>query len=224
MTFASPEDQIEHELRQRKMQDFERMKHYAALTGLFLTPTLALMPPRKLDLYTVALGCGFVASASQLSKERYGRGLIDLAGVRYSAYIERQRQEKAQTLGLGQAKENKEKHFSSSSLWGTASPQSSPDTDTTEQELSTARAQEAALRQPSSDTNLLKKLWMGGEEEGWREKRAKEHEDALERGETIGDLIRAQVSEVWGLGEKKVEELKGKDEEVVRNEREMGKK
>ena len=66
---------------------------------------------------------------------------------------------------------------------------------------------------------LLQKVWMGNEKPNWREERAKEHAEALERGETIGDLVRAQISEVWNWGEKKVEQLEEKDREVVEKEK-----
>ena len=58
---------------------------------------------------------------------------------------------------------------------------------------------------------------MGDESPSWREERAKEHAEALESGQTVGDLIRSQVEEVWeGWGgrseEKKKEKGQGEEE------------
>jgi hypothetical protein len=47
------------------------------------------------------------------------------------------------------------------------------------------------------DKNLLEKVWMGGEGEDWKEKRLKEEQEALDRGEGYGSLIMDQISEVW---------------------------
>ncbi|KAL2148832.1 hypothetical protein VTH82DRAFT_1979 [Thermothelomyces myriococcoides] len=44
---------------------------------------------------------------------------------------------------------------------------------------------------------LWERLWMGGEEEGWKEKRLEEERKAIESGKGYGDLIVEQVMEVW---------------------------
>ena len=41
-----------------------------------LCPVIALLPPRKLDLYTFSLGIGFYLSADHLITLRTGRGLV----------------------------------------------------------------------------------------------------------------------------------------------------
>ncbi|KAL1839565.1 hypothetical protein VTJ49DRAFT_1386 [Mycothermus thermophilus] len=49
------------------------------------------------------------------------------------------------------------------------------------------------------------RLWMGGEKEGWRERRLEEERKALESGKGYGGLIVDQVKEVfegWGSGKK----------------------
>ncbi|KXX75282.1 Exocyst complex component SEC3 [Madurella mycetomatis] len=45
--------------------------------------------------------------------------------------------------------------------------------------------------------SLWGRLWMGGEKEGWKERRLEEERQALERGEGYGELIMRQVREVW---------------------------
>lgn len=60
--------------------------------------------------------------------------------------------------------------------------------------------------QPSgqgSERGLVDKLWMGQEQEGWREKRIKEEQEALEEGRGYGGLIMDQIWEVWNWGKAK---------------------
>ena len=42
-----------------------------------------------------------------------------------------------------------------------------------------------------------KRLWMGGEREGWKERRLREEREALEEGRGYGGLIWDQIWEVW---------------------------
>jgi hypothetical protein len=53
------------------------------------------------------------------------------------------------------------------------------------------------------ERGVLEKVWMGGEGENWKEKRLKEEQEALDRGEGYGSLIMDQISEVWNGGKKK---------------------
>lgn len=49
---------------------------------------------------------------------------------------------------------------------------------------------------------MARRLWMGGEKEGWVERRARVEREGLERGGGYGGLILGQVREVfWGRGE-----------------------
>src|SRR4051812_31328338 len=63
--------------REAMTASYNTFLHNTSLTMLFLAPALIALPPRKLDLYTVALATSFVASANHLTKERTGRGLLD---------------------------------------------------------------------------------------------------------------------------------------------------
>ncbi|KAH6626093.1 hypothetical protein B0J18DRAFT_476734 [Chaetomium sp. MPI-SDFR-AT-0129] len=55
------------------------------------------------------------------------------------------------------------------------------------------------------------RVWMGGEKDGWQEKRLEEERQALESGKGYGDLIVEQVKEVWNGEGKKGGEDKGGD-------------
>lgn len=47
---------------------------------------------------------------------------------------------------------------------------------------------------------LSKKLWMGSESEGWKERRVREEREALEEGRGYAGLILDQIWEVWNWG------------------------
>lgn len=69
------------------------------------------------------------------------------------------------------------------------------------------RAEAAGKEYKEKDTRgLIERIWMGGEKEGWREKRMEEERKALEEGKGYGGLIMEQVREVW-----KGEDKEGKD-------------
>lgn len=206
---------------------------------LFLAPTLILMPPRKLDLYTMALSAGFVVSASQLSRERYGAGLLDLAARNYAARMAggaNTEQKAMQQAGEGEIMGGKwgfptttttgnvaiptgrarevQEQIRRSKETGTPLLQDSNSIDETD--LSTATTKTNSNKK---EPGILTRLWLGDEKPGWKDRRAQAEKEALERGEGYGDLIRRQISEIWGTEEKKAEELREEDERVVREQK-----
>lgn len=64
----------------------------------------------------------------------------------------------------------------------------------------------------SEKRSTLGNLWMGGEKEGWKERRMQEEREALERGEGYGSLIAKHFQEAFGVEEKN-EDGKGKGDE-----------
>ncbi|KAL2262476.1 hypothetical protein VTK26DRAFT_1207 [Humicola hyalothermophila] len=75
------------------------------------------------------------------------------------------------------------------------------------------RAEAAGKEYKEKDTRgFLERIWMGGEKEGWRERRLEEERKALEEGKGYGGLIMDQLREVWeGKGEGKEGEEKKED-------------
>lgn len=77
---------------------------------------------------------------------------------------------------------------------------------------------ERALREGEGNADgekekgLVGRLWMGTEDEGWKERRLREEREALEEGRGYGGLIMDQIWEVWNWGKGKG---KGQDEKVV---------
>jgi hypothetical protein len=63
------------------------------------------------------------------------------------------------------------------------------------------------------EKGVLERVWMGNEEEGWKERRLREEQKALDEGKGYGDMIKEHIWEVWNWGDakKKTDEEK-KDE------------
>ena len=73
------------------------------------------------------------------------------------------------------------------------------------------RARREGLRRDGKEgQSLWTKIWMGGEDEGWKERRMEEERKALEEGKTYTDLILEQIWEVWNWDKKKGNDETGK--------------
>ncbi|KAJ4325716.1 hypothetical protein N0V94_000475 [Neodidymelliopsis sp. IMI 364377] len=59
-----------------------------------------------------------------------------------------------------------------------------------------------ALGKTEEDKSVLQKIWMGGETEGWKERRLEEERKALEEGKSYTDMIFEQVWDVWNWDKK----------------------
>ena len=59
----------------------------------------------------------------------------------------------------------------------------------------------------------------GAVREDWKAERLKEEQEKLDQGEGYGDMIKDQIWDVWTWGQGKVEEVKDRDEKVVREKR-----
>lgn len=70
------------------------------------------------------------------------------------------------------------------------------------------------------ERGILEKVWLGGEGDDWKAKRDKREREALEEGRGYGGLIMDQIWEVWNWGKDKVEDVREKDEEVVKERKE----
>lgn len=185
----------------RMTNSFSSFLHNSSLAMLVIAPILIALPPRKLDMYTFLLAGGFFASANHITKERTGAGLLyQLPGARLPPvaveYQERRRL-------LDEPPSQSQVHMPSI------------------QEQLQRRGIEH--RKDEGLEKIAKDMWMGGEKEGWKERRLAEEQKKLDEGEGYGSMIVDQIWEVWNWGEKKAEDLREKDEEVVR-ERQDAKK
>lgn len=188
---SSSEPTLEQKIRMTN--SFGTFVHNASLAMLVIAPVLIVLPPRKLDLYTFSLFGAFVVSANQLTKERTGAGLLyQMPGAKPPAialeYQERMRQKRL--------------------------------LDDPQQGTIQGGLQKRGIEHRKSEglEKMAKELWMGDEKPGWKEKRLAEEQKKLDEGEGYGSMIVDQIWEVWNWGEKKAENLKEKDEQVVESQ------
>jgi hypothetical protein len=186
---SSPEPTLAQ--REAMTKSYATFLHNTSLTMLFLAPALMALPPRKLDLYTVVLGASFVASANHLTNERTGRGL--LGNMPFAGRQAAREKTKAEAFQESYAAEKERRRL-------------------LEEPVVVASG---AGRQPSALEAAAKELWMGGEKEGWKEQRLREEQEKISQGEGYGSMIMDQIWEVWNWGEKKGEEIKEKDKEML---------
>ena len=182
--------------REAMTTSYQTFLHTTSLTMLFLAPALIALPPRKLDLYTVALGASFVASVNHLTKERTGRGL--LGNVPFASRSSGATGEKTK------ADEFSEKYRMEKERRRLL-----------EEPISAGVGVAIGGRPTSALQAKAKEIWMGGEKDGWKERRLREEQEKIAQGEGYGSMIVDQIWEVWNWGEKKGEEIKEKDKEVL---------
>ncbi|WEW61219.1 hypothetical protein PRK78_006709 [Emydomyces testavorans] len=166
----------------RHSTEYHLFKRYASLTFLIAAPILIALPPRKLDLYTASLASAFLFSANHLTFDQTGTSIVDRLGARLRADHASPRI--LRDLPTQRAEEVREQM---------------------------RRAREAARRREGGGeqgggaeaegwTEIGRRIWMGGEEEGWRQRRMEEERKALEEGKGYGGLIMDHVRDAMGMG------------------------
>lgn len=58
----------------------------------------------------------------------------------------------------------------------------------------------------SQEKGVVDRVWMGGESAGWKERRLREEQKAIEEGKGYSDLIMDHIWDVWNWGRKTEEE------------------
>ncbi|PCD37576.1 hypothetical protein AU210_006074 [Fusarium oxysporum f. sp. radicis-cucumerinum] len=176
--------------------------HNSAIAGAVIAPLAMLLPPRKIDLRFFVLASAFSLATNQLAYEYTGSSIYSRFGNRVGSIFGTELPEGAQrTQRL--LREHREREAALKARLGQQNPQSE------EEKTGVAKA--------------LNDVWMGGEERNWREQRAKEHQQKMEEGKGIGDIIMEQVADVWsgnwGKGAKKQD-----DETTTGDSSSIGKK
>lgn len=146
--------------------------HNLAVASVVIAPALALLPPRKLDVYTLTLTGITVYSANHLYRTSYGHSIWDRLSPTTST-------EPGSSLPTDRAREF-QKQFRA-------------------REEERKRAQGGAANEPDK-RGLVDRVWMGSEKEGWSERREKEVQKKLDEGKGYGDIIMDQIWEVWNWG------------------------
>ena len=169
---------------------YDKFTRNVAIGGVIICPIIAFMPPRKLDLYTFALGIGTYLSADHLSTSYTGRGLVDrIAFPRFDPVLE---------LPTEKAKETQRKIREKEEL---------------ERRRQALREGRESLGEKEENKSIFHRLWMGDEKEGWKERRMVEERRALEEGKTYTSIIMDQIWEVWNWDKKKDGEEESKKDE-----------
>ncbi|KAF2865509.1 hypothetical protein BDV95DRAFT_586545 [Massariosphaeria phaeospora] len=173
-------------LAQEQKERYDKITRNLAIGGVVLCPLIVLMPPRKLDLYTLSLGFGFYWSADHLSATYTGRSIIETVGSKLLrspvSSMPTERAREAQQLL--KEKDDIEKG-------------------------------KLALREggkKKEERDILRRIWMGDETEGWKERRMEEERRAHEEGRSYASIIMEQISEAFNLGKKDGEEGKSNEE------------
>ncbi|KAJ2904846.1 putative rhomboid family membrane protein [Zalerion maritima] len=90
--------------------------------------------------------------------------------------------------------------------------------------LRVREAEEADKRGEGKEYGYWKRLWMGGEKEGWELRRWKEHREILERGDGIWGAIKNDIGEAWDMAKKKEPEKEQEGKERKESKEENDKK
>ncbi|KEF54219.1 uncharacterized protein A1O9_10015 [Exophiala aquamarina CBS 119918] len=169
-------DDFHFDERAQMRNDYDRFLNTVTLGTLFVAPILIAMPPRKLDFYTFSLGSAWFAAASYRNlPARTLHRFQDVGGMPRAA---RDLQERERLRG--DARESRRL---------LEEPGAVP-------EKTTSKKTRALLE------DKAKEIWMGGETEGWKERRLREERERLAKGETYGSMIMDQIWEVWNWGGK----------------------
>ncbi|PVI01050.1 hypothetical protein DM02DRAFT_613915 [Periconia macrospinosa] len=171
---------------------YDRITRNFAIGGVILCPVIALLPPRKLDLYTFSLAVGFYLSADHLAQSHNGRPLVQQFRFGSGDKTSGLPTEKAEILSKIAKEKREEERIRREGI----------------QALANGNADKGKVEEENK--NVLHRLWMGDEKEGWKERRMEEERKALEEGKTYTDMIFEQIWEVWNWDKKSGSEGEGK--------------
>ncbi|MCJ1281597.1 hypothetical protein MMC26_000917 [Xylographa opegraphella] len=163
---------------------FSTATHALSLTLLLAAPVLVALPPRKLDLYTFSLSSAWLVSANHLTTERTGASIAANITQRLSRPSPPPPSEHAPAR-IAEEERRRRLGRDGQALVGAG-----------RQRVAEGGKQEGGV------LARAEQLWMGGEDEGWRERRLREEREALAEGKGYWDLIAEQVWEVWNWGRK----------------------
>lgn len=180
-------------LQSSRAQDYITFKRYAAWTFVVAAPILIALPPRKLDLYTVALSGAFLGSANALYRESNPRGLGILEDLQKQIFAPKQQSDPSanSTASAGPFNSLPTQRAAEVQARLRAAREASLSAEDLERYRAARRAQ---------DRSVGEKIWLGAETEGWKERRLKEEQKALDEGKGYGDLIMDHIWDVWNWG------------------------
>ncbi|KAK0635517.1 hypothetical protein B0T17DRAFT_503042 [Bombardia bombarda] len=185
--------------------------HNAAIAAVILGPIALLLPGRGRGAWSVQntiISGGTFWAANQLAYDFSGKSIVARSNERWSKMM-------APILTEGHLPEKARETKRLMELERARREAALPAEQRALVEDARKAREEMRERQ---DKGVLGKIWMGGEEEGWKERRLREEKEALESGKGYGDLIMEQIWDVWNQkgkekGGKKAGEEGDKEEE-----------
>ncbi|KAI9695735.1 MAG: hypothetical protein M1836_006102 [Candelina mexicana] len=197
-------------------QSYQTFKHNLSLGLCLACPLLILLPPRKLDIFTFSLSTAFVLSLNEQSVQRTNLSLLQQLNKRKPAFVrdlpteeardvqerlKRERLLRAQPSGQGMERGV-----------GVGFEAARSGEGATGEKEGLGIVEQVKGKEGERKKGLAEKIWMGDEQEGWRERRIREEKEAIEEGRGYGGLIMDQIWEVWNWGRKS----DGEDEDEKR--------
>ncbi|TKA23558.1 hypothetical protein B0A50_07137 [Salinomyces thailandicus] len=165
-------------------QRYARTLHNVALLALFACPALALVPPRKLDFYTVGLVATTAYSGNYLLREQTGRTIWQ--HVRPDPRSPLEQDATAAIPATEQANLSKELQYARHEMQR-LKPESGGESGPVTSQLQASQSQR----------------------EAWKVQREKEIQDDVDVGKGFGEMITDQIWEVWNWGRKSDDEDEG---------------
>ncbi|OCK91901.1 uncharacterized protein K441DRAFT_453693, partial [Cenococcum geophilum 1.58] len=184
----------DQQLAQRKQERCQTVTRNLSIACLVACPVIAALPPRKLDLYTFALGGVWVVSANHVTRSYTGHGIwqhVVPLGDNSSLPTERAREVQRVLRERQEREKGREGERRGA------------------REIREEALRELGRGEKARERGLLERAWMGDEKEGWKERRLQEEREALEEGRGYGSLIMEQIWEVWNWGKKREGEEDG---------------
>ncbi|RDA86573.1 hypothetical protein CP532_5996 [Ophiocordyceps camponoti-leonardi (nom. inval.)] len=152
---------------QQQLPPRDPFLHKAAIAGAIITPLAILLPPRRLDLRFAVLFGTFSLATNHLAWEYTGESVWARLGRRVSSITDLPEGAKRTQQVLRE-----------------------------QQQQQRRGGDQAQQQQNGGAAGLLHDVWMGGESEDWKRKRAEEHRKSMEEGKGLGYLIMEQIGDV----------------------------
>lgn len=162
-----------------------------AILILLTSPIIALLPPRKLDIYTFCLGSAFVLSAGHI----YNTSGESPATSRLRRFINSQKYSAAH---------NNNNNNNQRDLKNSTTAVAAQTVERVDEEGNQGRGRGGVKA-------MAKKLWMGNETPGWERRRVAREREVLDDGGGIGygELIGESIMDVFGGKGEREENGKG---------------
>ncbi|KAL4883387.1 hypothetical protein BJY04DRAFT_25265 [Aspergillus karnatakaensis] len=186
--------------------DFKRFKDNAAIAFLITSPILLAIPPRRLNPSAIFHISAFTISLNHVTANYTGKSILDRLSDRI---ISRSTHNPApsflatgETAGLPTEKA-REIH---------AKIREAREARIKDENLGREEREKLLARQ-EHERGVVERVWMGNETGGWKERRLREEQKALDEGKGYGDLIKEHIWDVWTWGESRKEEREDDEEE-----------